>query len=159
MANNSQAGAQRELLTFTIGAEEYCIDILKVQEIRGYDSVTRIANTPEFIKGVLNLRGNIVPIIDLRLKLGLSSPSYNETTVVIILNFGEKVIGAVVDGVSDVITLDAAAIRPAPEFGSSLDTKYILGLAPHDERMLILIDIEKLISGREMLALSDAGVQ
>ncbi|MBL8516920.1 MAG: chemotaxis protein CheW [Betaproteobacteria bacterium] len=154
-----QQSAQRELLTFTIGEEEYCIDILKVQEIRGYDSVTRIANTPEFIKGVLNLRGNIVPIIDLRLKLGLGTPTYNETTVVIILNIGDKVIGAVVDGVSDVITLDAAVIRPAPEFGSALDTKYILGLAPHEDRMLILVDIEKLISGREMLALSDAGVE
>jgi purine-binding chemotaxis protein CheW len=154
-----QQSAQRELLTFTIGEEEYCIDILKVQEIRGYDSVTRIANTPEFIKGVLNLRGNIVPIIDLRLKLGLGEPTYNETTVVIILNIGDKVIGAVVDGVSDVMTLDATAIRPAPEFGSALDTKYILGLAPHEDRMLILVDIEKLISGREMLALSDAGVE
>ena len=156
---NIQQNTQRELLTFTIGAEEYCIDILKVQEIRGYDSVTRIANTPEYIKGVLNLRGNIVPIIDLRLKLGLGSPSYNETTVVIILNIGEKVIGAVVDGVSDVITLDAAAIRPAPEFGSALDTKYILGLTPHEDRMLILVDIEKLISGREMSALSEVGVE
>lgn len=158
MANTHQV-SQRELLTFTIGAEEYCIDILKVQEIRGYDSVTRIANTPEYIKGVLNLRGNIVPIIDLRLKLGLGSPSYNETTVVIILNIGEKVIGAVVDGVSDVMTLDAAAIRPAPEFGSALDTKYILGLAPHEDRMLILVDIEKLIGGREMSALAEVGVE
>lgn len=158
MANTQQA-SQRELLTFTIGAEEYCIDILKVQEIRGYDSVTRIANTPEYIKGVLNLRGNIVPIIDLRLKLGLGSPTYNETTVVIILNIGEKVVGAVVDGVSDVMTLDAAAIRPAPEFGSALDTKYILGLAPHEDRMLILVDIEKLISGREMVAISEVGVE
>lgn len=156
---NTQQGTQRELLTFTIGAEEYCIDILKVQEIRGYDSVTRIANTPEYIKGVLNLRGNIVPIIDLRLKLGLGAPTYNETTVVIILNIGEKVIGAVVDGVSDVMTLDANAIRPAPEFGSALDTRYILGLAPHEERMLILVDIEKLISGREMAALTEVGVE
>ncbi len=151
--------SQKELLTFTIGAEEYCIDILKVQEIRGYDSVTRIANTPEYIKGVLNLRGNIVPIIDLRLKLGLGAPSYNETTVVIILDIGEKVIGAVVDGVSDVITLDATTIRPAPEFGASLDTRYVIGLAPHEDRMLILVDIEKLISGREMLAISETGVE
>ena len=158
MSSIAQAN-QRELLTFTIGAEEYCIDILKVQEIRGYDSVTRIANTPEYIKGVLNLRGNIVPIIDLRLKLGLGDPTYNDTTVVIILNIGEKVIGTVVDGVSDVITLDAATIRPAPEFGASLDTRYVLGLAPHEERMLILVDIEKLISGREMSALSETGVE
>jgi purine-binding chemotaxis protein CheW len=152
MSKSLQAG-NRELLTFTIGAEEYCIDILKVQEIRGYDSVTRIANTPEFIKGVINLRGNIVPIIDLRLKLGLAISSYDETTVVIILNLSGKTIGAVVDGVSDVITLDSAAIRPAPEFGAVLDTQYILGLAPHEERMLILVDIEKLIGVRDMASL------
>jgi purine-binding chemotaxis protein CheW len=152
MSKSLQA-ANRELLTFTIGAEEYCIDILKVQEIRGYDSVTRIANTPEFIKGVINLRGNIVPIIDLRLKLGLDTSSYDETTVVIILNLSGKTIGAVVDGVSDVITLDSGAIRPAPEFGAVLDTQYILGLAPHEERMLILVDIEKLIGVRDMAAL------
>lgn len=152
--NKSLQNNSRELLTFTIAAEEYCIDILKVQEIRGYDSVTRIANTPEFIKGVINLRGNIVPIIDLRLKLGLAEPTYNETTVVIILNLSGKTIGAVVDGVSDVITLDSANIRPAPEFGSVLETQYIMGLAPHEERMLILVDIEKLIGVRDMAALA-----
>lgn len=157
--SSASTANQRELLTFTIGAEEYCIDILKVQEIRGYDSVTRIANTPEYIKGVLNLRGNIVPIIDLRLKLGLGAPTYNETTVVIILDIGEKVIGAVVDGVSDVMTLDETSIRPAPEFGTALDTRYILGLAPHEGRMLILVDIERLISGREMSAISELGVE
>lgn len=156
MEQNSKT-KQRELLTFTIGAEEYCIDILKVQEIRGYDNVTRIANTPEFIKGVLNLRGNIVPIIDLRLKLGLGTPTYDETTVVIILNMAQRVLGAVVDGVSDVISLDETAIRPAPEFGSVLDTQYVLGLAPHEDRMLILVDIEKLIGGREMAAISQVG--
>jgi len=156
MEQNSKT-KQRELLTFTIGSEEYCIDILKVQEIRGYDNVTRIANTPEFIKGVLNLRGNIVPIIDLRLKLGLGTPSYDETTVVIILNMAQRVLGAVVDGVSDVISLDEVAIRPAPEFGSVLDTQYVLGLAPHEDRMLILVDIEKLIGGREMAAISQVG--
>jgi purine-binding chemotaxis protein CheW len=142
--------ASRELLTFTLGREEYGIDILKVQEIRGYDAVTTIANAPEFIKGVINLRGIIVPIVDMRIKFKLGSVSYDETTVVIILNVANRVVGMVVDGVSDVITLKAEQIRPAPEFGATLDTQYLQGLGTVDERMLILVDIEKLITSREM---------
>ena len=148
-------GARRELLTFTLGKEEYGIDILKVQEIRGYDAVTSIANAPEFIKGVINLRGIIVPIMDMRIKFKLGKVDYNETTVVIILNVANRVVGMVVDGVSDVITLKAEQIKPAPEFGASLDTKYLQGLGTVDERMLILVDIEKLMSGSDM-ALMDA---
>ncbi len=144
-----------ELLTFTLGNEEYGIDILKVQEIRGYESVTHIANTPAFIKGVINLRGVIVPIIDMRIKFALGEPVYNEFTVVIILNIGKRVIGMVVDGVSDVVSLDPGAIHPAPEFGS-LDTQYFTGLATIDERMLILLDIERLMSSREMSLVDEA---
>ncbi len=154
--NPEQTQATRELLTFTIGAEEYCIDILKVQEIRGYDNVTRIANTPEFIKGVVNLRGIIVPIIDLRLKLGVSEARYDQNTVVIILNVAKRVIGVVVDSVSDVIALPDTAIKAAPEFGGVLDTQYILGLATIDGRMLINVDIEKLVSSRDMALVADA---
>ena len=135
-----------ECLTFTLGAEEYGIDILKVQEIRGYDTVTRIANTPEFIKGVINLRGVIVPIIDMRIKFNLGKVEYNEFTVVIILNVGNRVVGMVVDGVSDVITLKPEQIRPAPELSTSLDTGFIRGLGTVDERMIILVDIEGLMS-------------
>ncbi|AJJ24649.1 chemotaxis protein CheW [Yersinia enterocolitica] len=140
----------QEFLIFTLGAEEYGIDILKVQEIRGYDQVTRIANTPAFIKGVTNLRGVIVPIIDLRVKFAQQGVSYNENTVVIVLNFGQRVVGIVVDGVSDVLSLTAEQIRPAPEFAVTLATEYLTGLGSLGERMLILVDIEKLLSSEDM---------
>ena len=142
--------ASNEFLSFRLGGEEYGIDILKVQEIRGYDAVTRIANTPEFIKGVINLRGTIVPIIDLRIKFALGDPSYDEFTVVIILNVAGRVVGVVVDSVSDVLTLTDAQIRPAPDFSAALDTRYVTGLGAIDERMLILVDIERLIGSRDM---------
>ncbi|MEQ0263956.1 chemotaxis protein CheW [Klebsiella sp. CN_Kp073] len=140
----------QEFLIFTLGNEEYGIDILKVQEIRGYDQVTRIANTPAFIKGVTNLRGVIVPIIDLRVKFAQQGVSYDENTVVIVLNFGQRVVGIVVDGVSDVLSLTAEQIRPAPEFAVTLATEYLTGLGALGERMLILVDIEKLLSSEEM---------
>jgi purine-binding chemotaxis protein CheW len=159
-ANQEQttAGASRELLTFTLGHEEYGIDILRVQEIRGYDAVTTIANAPEFIKGVINLRGIIVPIVDMRIKFKLGNVSYDETTVVIILNVADRVVGMVVDGVSDVTTLKADEIKPAPEFGSGLDVKYLQGLGTVDDRMLILVDIEKLMTSRDMELVESAEV-
>lgn len=140
----------QEFLIFTLGNEEYGIDILKVQEIRGYDQVTCIANTPAFIKGVTNLRGVIVPIIDLRVKFAQQDVSYDENTVVIVLNFGQRVVGIVVDGVSDVLSLTTDQIRPAPEFAVTLATEYLTGLGSLGERMLILVDIEKLLSSEEM---------
>src|SRR4030067_2344065 len=143
-------GENRELLTFTLGSEEYGIDILKVQEIRGYEAVTTIANAPEFIKGVINLRGIIVPIVDMRIKFKLGNIGYDATTVVIILNIANRVVGMVVDGVSDVITLKPEQIRPGPEFGGSLDTRYLLGLGTVDERMIILVDIARLVTSRDM---------
>ncbi|MDO8893197.1 MAG: chemotaxis protein CheW [Sulfurimicrobium sp.] len=146
----TSSGGSQELLTFTLGGEEYGIDILKVQEIRGYDAVTAIANTPGFIKGVINLRGIIVPIVDMRIKFHLGKVEYDQFTVVIILNVAKRVVGMVVDGVSDVITLTPEQIRPAPEFGSAIDTQYVMGLGTVDERMLILVDIEKLMSSQDM---------
>ncbi len=140
----------REYLTFTLGDEEYGIDILKVQEIRGYDAVTKIANSPTFIKGVINMRGVIVPIIDMRLKFNLGQVEYNQFTVVIILDIAGRVVGIVVDGVSDVIALKREQIRPAPEFGGLMDTAYIDGLTTLDDRMVIMVDIEKLITSGEM---------
>ena len=148
--DQSASGEGRELLTFTLGSEEYGIDILKVQEIRGYEAVTTIANSPEFIKGVINLRGIIVPIVDMRIKFKLGSVTYDETTVVIILNIANRVVGMVVDGVSDVTTLKPDEIRPAPEFGAGLDVKYLQGLGTVDDRMIILVDIEKLMTSRDM---------
>ncbi|MDD4978887.1 MAG: chemotaxis protein CheW [Gallionella sp.] len=146
--------SNNEFLTFTLGSEEYGLDILKVQEIRGYDAVTSIANMPEFIKGVVNLRGTIVPIVDLRIKFKMSQVVYDQFTVVIILNFGHRVVGIVVDSVSDVLTLKPEQIRAAPELSAALDTRYILGLGTVDERMLILVDIENLMTSGEM-ALTD----
>ena len=146
----SGVAASGEYLTFTLGAEEYGIDILKVQEIRGYDAVTKIANAPPFIKGVINLRGVIVPIVDLRIKFNLGVPTYDQFTVVIILNIGKRVVGIVVDGVSDVIQLSSSNLHPSPEFGSILDTRYILGLGTVEERMIIVVDIERLMTSQEM---------
>ena len=139
-----------EVVTFKLGEEEYGIDIQKVQELRGYDAVTRIANAPEYIKGVVNLRGIIVPIIDMRIKFKLGEPTYDQFTVVIVLNIGGRVVGMVVDSVSDVITLTGEQIKPAPEMGSVLDADYLIGLGTLEERMLILVDIDRLMSSDEM---------
>jgi len=134
-----------EFLSFTLGSEEYGVEILRVQEIRGYDSVTAIAHAPGFVKGVINLRGTIVPIVDLRIKFALGSASYDEFTVVIILNVSDRVIGVVVDGVSDVITLLPDAVQPPPQLGTVVATDYILGMGSRDENMIILVDIERLL--------------
>ena len=139
-----------EFLTFRLGAEEYGIDILKVQEIRSYEVPTRIANAPPFIKGVVNLRGVIVPIVDLRLKLGCDSAEVNGFTVVIVLNVRGRVVGAVVDSVSDVLELSSDAIKPAPEMASSVEASYITGIGSVADRMLILMDIESLMASPEM---------
>ncbi len=139
-----------EFLAFTLGKEEYGIHILKVQELRGYEEPTRIANAPDFIKGVVNLRGIIVPIIDMRIKFNLGTPTYDQFTVVIILNIGGRIVGMVVDSVSDVITLSPEQIKPAPEMGTALNTDYLIGLGTVDQRMLILVDIDKLMSSTEM---------
>ncbi len=140
----------REFLTFRLGNEEYGCDILKVQEIRGYENPTRIANAPEFIKGVVNLRGTIVPIIDMRIKFNVGEIKYDTFTVVIILNIANRVVGMVVDSVSDVLQMDQQQIRPAPEFSGALDVSYVMGLGAIGDRMLILVDIEKLMTSEEM---------
>lgn len=146
-----------EILTFTLGAEEYGVDILKVQEIRGYDSVTRLPDSPAWIKGVINLRGTIVPVVDLRIRFKLGEASYDAFTVMIILNLNGRVVGIVVDSVSDVTHLAAEQIRPAPELGMAIDTRFINGIGTLDGRMLILLDIERMMLSREM-ALVDVGV-
>jgi purine-binding chemotaxis protein CheW len=156
-ANASLRSAAGEYLTFVLGEEEYGIEILKVQEIRGYDAVTPIANTPSFIKGVVNLRGKIVPIVDLRIKFNLGKVVYDEFTVVIILNLSGRVVGIVVDGVSDVMALKEDQLRDVPSLVTSIDTKYIVGLATVEQQMLILVDIEQLMSSQEM-ALLDVAV-
>jgi len=142
--------AAAEFLAFTMGQEEYGLDIIKVQEIRGYEAVTRLVNAPEYFKGVINLRGVIVPVIDMRIKLGLGTPTYDQFTIVIVLNIRGKVMGMVVDSVSDVTTLSAEQIRLAPELGIAIDTDYLIGLGTLDERMLILVDIDKLMASDDV---------
>lgn len=142
--------ADGEYLSFTLGDEHYGVDILKVQEIRGYDSVTRVPDAPEYIKGVINLRGTIVPVIDLRLKLRLKDARYDAFTVMIVLNVEDRVVGIVVDSVSDVIPLGPEQIRPKPEFGAAVDTRFISGIGTVDERMLILLDIETLLDSADI---------
>jgi purine-binding chemotaxis protein CheW len=150
----SQAAGGGEYLTFRLGAEEYGIDILKVQEIRSYEPPTRIANSPEFLKGVVNLRGVIVPIIDLRVKLGCDSAKLDGFTVVIVLNVKGKVVGAVVDSVSDVTQLPGDAVQPAPDMSAVVDMRFIQGIAKINEHMLILMDIEALLSSEDLNLLS-----
>jgi purine-binding chemotaxis protein CheW len=140
----------REFLTFKLGAEEYGIDILRVQEIRSYEEPVRIANAPPFVKGVVNLRGVIVPVMDLRLKFSLVQISYDSSTVVIVLNVGKRVIGVVVDAVSDVITLNPDQMRTAPEFGSGIESNHVLAIGTVEDRMLILLDIAKIVSGADV---------
>jgi purine-binding chemotaxis protein CheW len=147
-AGNTAEGG--EFLTFRLGGEEYGIDILRVQEIRSYEQPTRIANAPPFIKGVVNLRGVIVPIIDLRLKLGCETAEYNAFTVVIVLNVKGRVVGAVVDSVSDVMELTREHIKAAPEMHSNIDGNFITGIGSVGDRMLILMDIEGLMSSADM---------
>lgn len=146
-----------EFLAFTLGEEEYGIDIQKVLEIRSYDTVTRIASAPDFIKGILNLRGTIVPIVDMRIKFNLSTPIYDQFTVVIILNINSHVIGIVVDSVSDVIRLTEENVKSAPDMGSEQSNDYVIGLGSLDQRMLILVDIDKLMSGADMGLIENLG--
>lgn len=158
-----------EFLTFTLGEEEYGVDILKVQEIRGYDTVTKIPDAPDYLKGVINLRGTIVPVVDLRIKFKLAKAEYNTFTVMIILNIAKRVVGIVVDGVSDVMQLGTEQIRPPPEFGagessqgSPSNSSFITGLGTLDNRMLILVDIEKLLRSQDMALLpaaTDSSIQ
>ena len=142
--------AIREFLAFKLGSEEYGIDILRVQEIRSYDEPTHMANAPAFIKGVVNLRGVIVPIIDMRIKFKLEKVEYDTFTVVIVINVGKQVLGMVVDGVSDVISLTAEQLRPVPKFASTIGSDHLLAIGSLESRMLILIDIEKLMTSAEM---------
>jgi purine-binding chemotaxis protein CheW len=140
----------REFLAFKLGDEEYGIDILRVQEIRSYEPPTRLANAPDFVKGVVDLRGVVVPIIDMRIKFNLDPVNYDAVTVVIVLNIGKRVVGMVVDGVSDVITLTQEQLRPVPEFNASIDSAHLLAIGVVDQRMLILVDIERLMSSPDM---------
>jgi len=145
-----------QFLTFVLGSEEYGVDILRVQEIKGWDSVTPIPNTPEYIKGVINLRGTIVPIVDLRQRFHMPEIEYGPITVVIVLKIEcadrDRIMGIVVDGVSDVYDVPPEEMKDAPDFGSVVDTEFVRGLATVEEKMIIILDIDHLLSGNEMQA-------
>ena len=148
--DDATTSGAREYLTFRLDQEEYGIDILKVQEIRGYVPPTRVADAPSFIKGVVNLRGTIVPIVDMRIKFNCAQAEYNSFTVVIVLNLRNRIVGIVVDSVSDVMELPADNIKPAPDLDSGIDSAAVLGLGALGDRMLILLDIERLMSASDM---------
>jgi purine-binding chemotaxis protein CheW len=159
---NEVAAGSQQVLTFVLGNETYGVDILRVQEIRGFSAVTKIPHAPAHVLGVLNLRGSIVPIVDLRMRFNLERAEYNAVTVIIVLSVqsaaGRRDFGVVVDGVSDVVDVKKAEVRPAPELGSASATEYILGLVPVAERMVVLLDIDCLI-GNDLRALSPANNQ
>ena len=146
----------KELLTFFLAGEEYGVDILRVQEIKGWDSVTNIPNTPEYIRGVINIRGSIVPIIDMRLRFNLEKKEYDATTVVIVLNVKssdgktDRTMGVVVDAVSDVYNIPLEEVKPSPEFGSAVDTDFVTGLATIEEKMIIVLDIDQMLNAAEL---------
>jgi purine-binding chemotaxis protein CheW len=136
-----------QYLTFTLGEEEYGVEILKVQEIKGYSAITPIPNTPAYVKGVVNLRGTIIPIVDLRAKLAMSEASYNQFTVIIVVRVGPKTVGVVVDAVSDVLDIPVKDIQATPDFGAQVDARFISGLAKAGEKLVVLLDIEKVLGG------------
>jgi len=150
-----QAASTGQYLTFIVANEEYGVDILRVQEIKGWDKVTPLPNTPEYIKGVINLRGTIVPIIDLRQRFGLEQVSYGPTTVVIMLNVvsarGNRIVGIVVDAVSEVYNVAAADLKPAPEMGQGIGSDVVRGLATVESKMIILLDIDALMNDSDCM--------
>ena len=151
---------QEQYLTFMLAGEEYGVDILRVQEIKGWDSATRIPNTPDYVQGVINLRGTIVPIIDLRMRFALEKLEYGPTTVVVVLKATsdnkERTMGIVVDGVSDVYSIGDGELKPAPEFGEDINAEFVKGLATVGEKMVIMLDIDRLLNSRELSALDSA---
>jgi purine-binding chemotaxis protein CheW len=145
------ADGQSQFLTFTLGDDTYGIEILKVQEIKGYSAITPIPNTPSYLKGVMNLRGAVVPVVDLRTKFGMSTMAYDKFTVIIVVTVGSKIAGLVVDAVSDVLDIAASEMRSAPEMGR-VDTRFISGMAAVGERFAVLLDIDRLLSEDELAA-------
>jgi purine-binding chemotaxis protein CheW len=141
-----------QYLTFTMADEEYGVEILKVQEIKGYSAITPIPNTPVYVKGVMNLRGTIIPVIDLRAKLAMAEGQYNQFTAIVVLTVGAKTMGLVVDAVSDVLKIPRAEIQAAPDFGAAVDARFINGMAKAGDKLVVLLDIERVLGGGEVVA-------
>jgi len=169
--NNSQmdhsiVGAEldentQQFLTFILAGEEYGVDILRVQEIKGWDAVTQVPNTPEYVRGVINLRGTIVPIIDLRIRFSMEQLEYGPTTVVIVLKVisggdNSRIMGIVVDGVSDVYNVKNEEVNAAPDFGDGVDSSFVKGLATVDEKMVIILDIDHMLNSNELATVNKA---
>jgi purine-binding chemotaxis protein CheW len=142
-----------QYLTFTLGGEEYGVEILKVQEIKGYSAVTPIPNTPPYVKGVMNLRGTIIPVVDLRAKLSMAEAEYNQFTVIIVVTVGTKVVGVVVDSVSDVLNIPKTDVQATPDFGAEVDARFINGMAKAGEKLVVLLDIDRVLRGDELAPL------
>jgi purine-binding chemotaxis protein CheW len=145
-----------QYLTLNLAQEEYGVDILAVREIRGWTPVTRIPQAPSYVLGVLNLRGAIVPVIDMRLRFGLPREEYTANTVTVIVTVAGRNFGVVVDAVSDVLDVDAANLRPVPDMGTTVDTEYLKGLTAVDERMVLLLDVDKLLQPQDAQMLEAA---
>jgi len=140
----------RQFLSFHLNHEEYAIDILRVQEIKGYSTITSIPNTPGYIKGVMNLRGTIVPVVDLRSRFAMPETPYDKFTVIIVVTLGAKVLGLVVDAVSDVLDIAKGEIQPTPELGSGVDTSFLTGMARCGERLILLLDIDRVLHEEQL---------
>ena len=145
----SQAADTHQFLTFALGQEEYGVEILKIQEIKGYSAITPLPNAPAYVKGVLNLRGTIVPIVDLRQKFALPEVAYTQFTVIVVVQVQGKVMGFIVDAVSDVLTVQGADIQPTPDLHGQVDTSFLNGLARSGEKLIILLDIDKVLTASE----------
>lgn len=153
LSQGASSGAIREFLTFCLAAEEYAVDILSVLEIRSYEGITALPGLPAEIKGVINLRGIIVPVVDLRLRFRMADPAYDCTTALVVVNLGPRTVALVVDRVSEVAALSGHQIRPAPQMGATLDTTFISGIGSLGERMLILLDLAALLGTRDLAAM------
>ncbi|MGC1550724.1 MAG: chemotaxis protein CheW [Rhodanobacter sp.] len=156
MAPAADAAVSTQYLTVNLANEEYGIDILAVREIRGWTAVTRIPQAPHYVLGVLNLRGAIVPVLDLRLRFGLAREEYDATTVTVIITVAGRLFGVVVDAVSDVLDVTGDAIRPVPDMGTAVDTEYLKGLTSIAERMVLLLDVDKLLQPQDAQMLDAA---
>ncbi|NUO73314.1 MAG: purine-binding chemotaxis protein CheW [Frateuria sp.] len=156
MHEDNQATPTVQQLTISLGNEEYGIDILAVREIRGWTPVTRIPQAPSYVLGVLNLRGAIVPVLDLRLRFGLARGEYSATTVTVVVTVAGRLFGGVVDAVSDVLDVEADQIRPVPDMGTTVDTEYLKGLTAVGERMVLLLDVDKLLQPQDAQMLEAA---
>ena len=147
-----------QFLTFALGAEEYGVAILNVQEIKGYAPVTPIPNTPAYVKGVMNLRGTIVPVIDLRVRLGMPAVEYSPFTVIVVMTVGTTVVGVIVDAVSDVVTVADGEMQAAPSFGTDVDVRFVASIAQVGEKLVVLLDAERMLRHDDLAGLDDAAV-